>query len=61
MSLLKQKTTRKEKMDQKIVKQLKFDAGNNNEEYNIEGICDSKVYARELKASHLLSSYYRVS
>ena len=41
------------RVDKKTVEQLEFKAGGNNEEYKIEGICNSVVYARELKTDHL--------
>ena len=48
-------------MDEKIAKQLEFEAGGNNEEYEVENICDSAVYARELEVGHLPGLYYLVS
>ena len=47
-------------MDKKIVEQLEFEAGGDNKEYEVEGIRDSAVYARELEASHLPGLYYLV-
>ena len=61
VSLLDQDTTRKGRVDEKTVEQLEFKAGGNNEEYEVEGICDSAVYARESEAGHLLGLYYLVS
>ena len=58
VSLLEQNTIRKGWVDEKIVKQLEFEAGSDNEEYEMEGICDSAVYARELEAGHLSGLYY---
>ena len=51
----------KGRVDEKKAEQLKFEAGGNNEEYKVESICDSAVYARESEASHLLGFYYLVS
>ena len=61
ISLLEQDTTRKGRVDEKTAEQLEFEAGGNNEEYKVEGICDSAVYARELEAGYLLGLYYLVS
>ena len=43
------------------MEQLKFEAGGNNKEYKMEGICDSMVYARELEMGYLPGLYYLVS
>ena len=48
-------------MDKKIAEVLKFETGGNNEEYKMEGIRNSMVYARESEVGHLLSFYYLVS
>ena len=48
-------------MDKKIMEQLEFKAAGNNEEYKVEGICDSIVHTRELKTGYLSSFYYLVS
>ena len=61
MSLLEQDTTRKGRVDEKTAEQLEFEAGGDNEEYEVEGICDSAVYARESEAGHLPGLYYLVS
>ena len=61
MSLLEQDITRKRRVDKKIAEQLEFEAGGDNEEYKVESICDSTVYARESEASHLPGLYYLVS
>ena len=61
MSLLEQDTTRKGRMDEKIAEQLEFEASGNNKEYEVEGICNSAVYARELEAGYLPGLYYLVS
>ncbi len=42
----KQDTTMKGRVDEKT-SQLEFEKGSNGEEYKIEGICDSAVYAKE--------------
>ena len=61
MSLLEQDIIKKGRVDEKTVKQLEFEAGGNNQEYKMEGICDNAVYARESEAGHLLGLYYLVS
>ena len=40
---------------------VELDASDENGEYEVEAIWDSKVYARESKSGHLLSLYYLVS
>ena len=57
VSLLEQNTTRKRRVDKTT--QLDFKAGD-NEKYEVEGIRDSAVYARESEG-HLLGLYYLVS
>ena len=61
MFLLEQDTTRKGRVDEKTAEQLEFETGGNNEEYEVEGIRDSAVYARESEAGHLPGLYYLVS
>ena len=61
LSLLEQETTKKGRVDEKTAEQLEFEAGGDNEEYEVEGICDSAVYARESEAGHLPGLYYLVS
>ena len=61
MSLLEQDTTRKGRVDEKTTEQLEFEAGGNNEEYEVEGIRDSAVYIRKSKAGHLPGLYYLLS
>ena len=46
MFLLELDTTKKGRVDEKTAKQLEFEAGGNNKEYKVEGICDSAVYVR---------------
>ena len=60
MSLLEQNTTKKGWVDEKTAEKLEFKAGGDNEEYEVEGICNSAVYARELEAGHLPGLYYLV-
>lgn len=48
-------------MDEKIMEQLEFEGGGNNEEYELKGICNSAVYIEELEAGHLLSLYHLLS
>ena len=60
MSLLEQNNTKKGRVD-KEVRQMKFDAGNNDSrEYKVEAIWDSTVYARESELGYLLNFYYLV-
>ena len=59
MSLLEQNTTRKERVD-KNVTELEFDTGD-SEEYKVEAIWDSAVYAMELESGHLPGLYYLVA
>ena len=61
VSLLEQDNTRKGWMDKKTAEQLEFEAGGNNEKYEVEDIRDSTVYTRELEAGHLPGLYYLVS
>ena len=61
MLLLQQNTIRKRQKDEKIAEQLEFEAGSNNKEYKVEGICDSAVYIKESEASHLSGLYYLLS
>ena len=58
VSLLEQNTTRKEQVDEENVEEL--DVGD-KEEYEMEVIWDSAVYARESKSGHLPDLYYLVS
>ena len=60
VSLLEQDTTKKWQVDEKTAKQLEFEAGSNNEEYEVEGICNTAVYIRELETGHLPGLYYLV-
>ena len=61
MPLLEKDITRKRRVDEKIAEQLEFEAGGDNEEYEVEGICNSVVYAKESEAGHLPGLYYLVS
>ena len=58
MSLLEQDTTRKKWVDDENVE---LDAGDKNEEYEVEVIRDSEIYARESESDHLPGLYYLVS
>ena len=40
---------------------MEFDVGNNREEYKVEAIWDSTVYAKESESGHLSGFYYQVS
>ena len=60
ISLLEQDITKKGVVDEKTAEQLEFEAGGNNEEYKVEGICNGVVYARESKAGHLSALYYLI-
>ena len=57
MSLLEQKTTKKEPMDKNIIE---FEAASNNKEYKVNVIWDSSVYANKAKG-HVPSLYYLVA
>ena len=58
-SLLEQDTTRKEPMDKNMTE---LDAGDDDsEEYKVEAIWDSAVYATESESGHLPGLYYLVS
>lgn len=59
MSLLEQDITKKKQVENNLI-QLEFKAGT-NEEYKIEGIRDSAVYAKKSKSSYLPKLYYLVS
>ena len=56
MSLLEQNTTKKGRVDKKI---MELEVGN-RKEYKVEAIWDSAVYANKAK-SHLLGLYYLVA
>ena len=58
VSLLEQDTTRKGRVDENVTE---FEAGNDEEEYKVEGIWDSAVYARESATGHLPGLYYLLS
>ena len=60
MSLLKQNTTRKRRVDEEV-RQMEFDTGNDGEEYKVEAIWDSAVYTRESELGHLPGLYHLVS
>ena len=59
VSLLEQDTTRKGRVDE-TTSQLEFEADDKGEEYEVEGIRDSAVYAKE-SGGHLPGLYYLVS
>ncbi len=59
VSLLEKDTTRKERADENVTL-LKFETGD-SEEYEVEAIRDSVVYARESQLGHLPRLYYLVS
>ena len=58
MSLLEQDTTRKGRADENVTL-LEFEAGD-SEEYEMEAIRDSAVYARESQSGHLPGLCYLV-
>ena len=61
MSLLEQDTIRKGQIDKNNITKLDID-NNENEEYEVEAIQDSAVYAKESKSGyHLPKLYYLVS
>ena len=57
VSLLEQDTTRKGRVDENVTE---FEAGN-DEEYEVEVIRNSAVYAKESVAGHLPDLYYLIS
>ena len=60
MSLLEQDITKKGRVDKNAIKLAKLNAGDNEgNEYKMEVIYDSAVYARE-SVGHLPGLYYRV-
>ena len=59
--LVGQNITRKGWVDEKTAEQLEFKAGSDNEEYEVEDICDSVVYVRKSEAGYLPGFYYLVS
>ncbi len=59
MSLLEKDTTKKRRVDE-VMSQLEFESDDEGEEYEIETICDSAVYARESDSGHLPGLYYLV-
>ncbi len=59
VSLLEQDTTRKGRVDE-TMSMLEFESDGDGEEYEVEAICDSAVYARESEG-HLPGLYYLVS
>ena len=61
VSLFEQDTTRKRQMNEKV-RQIKFDAGDNeSRKYKMEIIRDSAVYVKESESGHLPGFYYLVS
>ena len=60
VSLLKQDTTRKRRVDENV-RQMEFDARNDSGEYEVEAIQDRAVYTQESKSDHLPGLYYLVS
>ena len=57
MSLLEKDTIRKGRVDKNVTE---FEAGN-DKEYEVEGIWDSMVYAKESAVGHLSRLYYLIS
>ena len=60
VSLLEQDTTRKRRVDKKT-SQLEFEDDSEGEEYKVEAICDSTVYAKESESGQLPGLYYLIS
>ena len=58
MLLLKQKSSKKEQVNEKVI-ELKFEAGN-SKKYKVEAIQDSTIYTNKAK-SHLLGFYYLIA
>ena len=59
MSLLEQDITRKRRVYKKT-SQLEFEDDGEVEEYEVEAICDSTVYAKESESGQLPSLYYLI-
>ena len=59
VSLLKQDSSKKERVD-KRVKELELEAGN-SKEYEVEAIWDSAVYASKSESGQLLGLYYLIA
>ena len=58
--MLKQDTTKKERVDDDV-RQMEFYAGDNDSrDYKVKAIWDSAVYTRESKSGYLLGFYYLV-
>ena len=60
MSLLEQDTTRKERVDEKAL-HLESEVDGEGEEYEVEAIRASAVYAKESKSGQLPGLYYLIS
>ena len=60
MFLLEQNTTRKRQVDEKTL-QLKFEDNDKGDEYEVEAIRDSTIYAKELESGLLPGLYYLIS
>ena len=60
MSLLEQDITRKGRVDEKT-SQLEFEDDGEGEEYEVEAIRDSAVYAKESESGQLPGLYYLIS
>ena len=60
VSLLEKDNTRKGRVDENTATQLEFEAGN-DEKYEVEGIHNSMVFAKESESGHLPGLYYLVS
>ena len=59
VSLLQQDTTRKERLDKRVMK-LEVEASN-SEEYKVEAIWDSAVYTSKSELGYPLGLYYLVA
>ena len=60
VSLLEQDTTKKGRVNDTQL-DFEFEAGNDNKEYEVDGIRDSAVYAKESATGQLPRLYYLVS
>ena len=60
VSLLEQDTTRKGRVDEKT-SQLEFEDDGEGEEYEVEAIRDSAIYAKESESGQLPGLYYLIS
>ena len=58
--MLEQDTTRKGRVNEKIL-QLKFKDNSEGEEYELEAICNNTIYVKESESGQLPGLYYLIS